>query len=206
MESTVYVVDDDGMVRTALLRLLASAGMKARGFASAEEFLQEGLPGEPCCLLLDMKMPGSDGFEVVRRLEHRGDAIPIIFISGYGTIPATVQAMKAGAHEFLTKPVEEERLLGAVREALALASRQLHLRVEHAANASRLETLTPREREVLELAIGGLLNKQIATELGISEITVKVHKRRVMDKMQTKTLADLVRAAERLQIHSARQR
>lgn len=206
MESTVYVVDDDGMVRTALLRLLASAGLKARGFASADEFLRETLPGTPCCLLLDMKMPGSDGFEVVRRLEQRGDAIPVIFISGYGTIPVTVQAMKAGAHEFLTKPIEDERLLGAVQDALTIAGRNLHQRVEQAANTSRLEKLTPREREVLELAIGGLLNKQIATELGISEITVKVHKRRVMDKMQTRTLADLVRAAERLQIQSARQR
>lgn len=206
MESTVYVVDDDGMVRTAVLRLLASAGLMARGFASADEFLRETLPCTPCCLLLDMKMPGSDGFEVVRHLERRGDAIPVIFISGYGTIPATVQAMKAGAHEFLTKPIEDERLLGAVQEALAIAGRDLHQRAEQAASASRLEKLTPREREVLELAIGGLLNKQIATELGISEITVKVHKRRVMDKMQTKTLADLVRTAERLQIHSARQR
>ncbi len=206
MESTVFVVDDDGMVRTALLRLLASANLNARGFASADAFLREPLPAQPCCLLLDMKMPGADGFEVVRRLEQRGDAIPVIFISGYGTIPTTVLAMKAGAHEFLTKPIEDERLLGAVRDALAIADRQLGMRTEHAASTSRLETLTPREREVLELAIGGLLNKQIATELGISEITVKVHKRRVMDKMQTKTLADLVRAAERLQIHSARQR
>ncbi|HZG18942.1 MAG TPA: response regulator [Herbaspirillum sp.] len=206
MESTVFVLDDDGMVRNALLRLLASAGLSARGFAAADEFLCTPLPDTPCCLLLDMKMPGSDGFEVVRRLEQRGDAIPVIFISGYGTIPATVMAMKAGAHEFLTKPIEDERLLNAVRDALTIAERQRHLRAEHAASASRLETLTPREREVLELAIGGLLNKQIATELGISEITVKVHKRRVMDKMQTKTLADLVRAAERLQIHSARQR
>ncbi len=206
MERTVFVVDDDNMVRTALLRLLASAGYAAHGFASADEFLQARLPAVPCCLLLDMKMPGSDGFEVVRRLERRGDAIPVIFISGYGTIPTTVQAMKAGAHEFLTKPIQDERLLGAVEEALQIAERQLQSRTEHAACTSRLETLTPREREVLELAIGGLLNKQIATELGISEITVKVHKRRVMDKMQTKTLADLVRAAERLQISSARQR
>ncbi|MBG7620148.1 response regulator transcription factor [Herbaspirillum sp. AP02] len=206
MESTVFVVDDDEMVRTALLRLLASASINARGFASAEAFLQETLPRTLCCLLLDMKMPGSDGFEVMRRLEQRGDAIPIIFISGYGTIPTTVLAMKAGAHEFLTKPIEDERLLSAVEDALAIAGRQLHTRTENAASTSRLETLTPREREVLELAIGGLLNKQIATELGISEITVKVHKRRVMDKMQTKTLADLVRTAERLHIHSARHR
>ncbi|MBV8625499.1 MAG: response regulator transcription factor, partial [Herbaspirillum sp.] len=197
MERTVFVVDDDGMVRTALLRLLASASLAARGFASAQEFLQAPLPAAPCCLLLDMQMPGSDGFEVVRQLEQRGDNLPVIFISGYATIPATVQAMKAGAHEFLTKPIQDERLLGAVGEALEIAERQLLARVEHATSTSRLETLTPREREVLELAIGGLLNKQIATELGISEITVKVHKRRVMDKMQTRTLADLVRTAER---------
>ncbi|NUU03585.1 response regulator transcription factor [Herbaspirillum robiniae] len=206
MERTVFVVDDDGMVREALLRLLASAGHQARGFSSADEFLRERLPCAPCCLILDMKMPGSDGFEVVRRLERRGDAIPVIFISGYGTIPVTVQAMKAGAHEFLTKPIHGERLLEAVEEALHIAGRELAARTEQAASTLRLETLTPREREVLELAIGGLLNKQIATELGISEITVKVHKRRVMDKMQTKTLADLVRAAERLQISSARHR
>lgn len=206
MERTVFVVDDDGMVREALLRLLGSAGHAARGFASAEEFLREPLPCAPCCLILDMKMPGSDGFDVVRRLEQRGAGIPVIFISGYGTIPVTVQAMKAGAHEFLTKPVHGERLLESVQEALEIAGRQLAARTEQAASTLRLETLTPREREVLELAIGGLLNKQIATELGISEITVKVHKRRVMDKMQTKTLADLVRAAERLQISSARTR
>lgn len=206
MDRIVFVVDDDDMVRTALLRLLASAGLPAQGFASADAFLQTPLPAAPCCLLLDLQMPGSDGFEVVRRLERRGDALPVIFISGYGTIPTTVQAMKAGAHEFLTKPIQDERLLAAVGEALQIAERQLLTRVEHATSTSRLETLTPREREVLELAIGGLLNKQIATALGISEITVKVHKRRVMDKMQTRSLADLVRTAERLQIHSTRQR
>lgn len=206
MERTVFVVDDDDMVRQSLMRLLASAGYAARGFASADAFLSTPLPLHACCLLVDMKMPGSDGFEVVRRLEQRGEAIPVIFISGFGTIPATVQAMKAGAHEFLTKPIHDEHLLATVDEALSIAESDLISRVEHAACTLRLETLTPREREVLELAIGGLLNKQIATELGISEITVKVHKRRVMDKMQTKTLADLVRTAERLQIASARQR
>lgn len=206
MERTVFVVDDDSMVREAVLRLLASAGHAARGFSSADAFLGEPLPAAPCCLILDMKMPGIDGFDVVRRLEQRGDAIPVIFISGYGTIPVTVQAMKAGAHEFLTKPIHGDRLLEAVDEALEIAVRQLVSRTEQSASTLRLETLTRREREVLELAIGGLLNKQIATELGISEITVKVHKRRVMDKMQTKTLADLVRTAERLQISCARNR
>lgn len=206
MERIVFVVDDDSMIREALLRLLASAGHAARSFASADEFLDQRLPGAPCCLILDMKMPGSDGFEVVERMKQRGDAIPVIFLSGYGTIPVTVRAMKAGAHEFLTKPVHDDRLLDAVEEALKTAGNQLAARNEQAASTLRLETLTPREREVLELAISGRLNKQIATELGISEITVKVHKRRVMDKMQTKTLADLVRAAERLHIDSASNR
>lgn len=206
MERLVLVVDDDDMVRTSLLRLLESSDLPARGFSSAAQFLAAPLPMQPCCLILDMKMPGGDGFAVVKQLEQRGRTIPVIFISGYGTIAVTVQAMKAGAHEFLTKPIHGEQLLAAVHEALEIAERELAQQMEHAASTSRLVSLTPREREVLGLAIGGLLNKQIATELGISEITVKVHKRRVMDKMQTRTLADLVRTAERLQIASVRQR
>ncbi|MFL9923055.1 response regulator [Herbaspirillum lusitanum] len=206
MERIVFVVDDDDKVRESLTRLLSSAGYTVQGFSSAGLFLSASLPALPCCLILDMKMPGSNGFDVVATLEKRGDALPVIFISGYGTIPATVQAMKAGAREFFTKPVRSDQLLCAVEEALNAAQKNLASRTEHAASTLRLEKLTPREREVLELAIGGLLNKQIATELGISEITVKVHKRRVMDKMQTRSLADLVRAAERLHIASTRSR
>jgi FixJ family two-component response regulator len=204
MENIVFVVDDDDMVRQSLLRLLESAGHAALGFASAAQFLAHPLPGVPCCLILDMKMPGTDGLAVVKQLERRGAAIPVIFISGYGTIPITVQAMRAGAHEFLTKPIHAETLLASVTQAMLIAGRQLGQRTEQTASTLRLDTLTPREREVLELAICGLLNKQIATQMGISEITVKVHKRRVMDKMQTRTLADLVRTAERLQIAGVR--
>ncbi|EJM95623.1 response regulator transcription factor [Herbaspirillum sp. YR522] len=204
MENIVFVVDDDDMVRQSVLRLLASAGHTAQGFASAAEFLAHPLPAVPCCLILDMQMPGSDGLEVVRQLERRGAAIPVIFISGYGTIAITVQAMRAGAHEFLTKPIHAETLLASVTQGMLIAGRQLGQRTEKTASTLRLDTLTPREREVLELAISGLLNKQIATQMGISEITVKVHKRRVMDKMQTRTLADLVRTAERLQIAGVR--
>jgi len=204
MEKIVFVVDDDDMVRQSVLRLLESAGHAAQGFASAAQFLAHPLPNVPCCLILDMKMPGSDGLEVVRQLEQRGAAIPVIFISGYGTIPITVQAMRAGAHEFLTKPIHAETLLASVTQAMLIAGHELGQRTEQTASTLRLDTLTPREREVLELAICGLLNKQIATQMGISEITVKVHKRRVMDKMQTRTLADLVRTAERLQVAGVR--
>lgn len=206
MERMVFIVDDDDKVRESLVRLLSSAGYAVTAFASAHLFFAASLPAAPCCLILDMKMPGSSGFDVVKQLEQKGDAIPVIFISGYGTIPITVQAMKAGAREFFTKPIQSEQLLNAVEEALRAAEKNLASRTEHVASTLRLEKLTPREREVLELAIGGLLNKQIATELGISEITAKVHKRRVMDKMEARTLADLVRAAERLQISRSRSR
>jgi FixJ family two-component response regulator len=206
MERIVFVVDDDDKVRESLERLLVSASHAVKGFSSADLFLKEILPATPCCLILDMKMPVSNGFDVVDMLEKRGIAIPVIFISGYGTIPTTVQAMKAGAREFFTKPVCSDQLLNAVQDALETAEKNLSLSNEHAASTLRLEKLTPREREVLELAIGGLLNKQIATELGISEITAKVHKRRVMEKMGAKTLADLVRDAERLHISRSRSR
>lgn len=206
MEKIVFIVDDDDKVRESLVRLLSSAGYTARSFSSASLFFDTPLPASPCCLILDMKMPVTNGFDVVKKLEQKGDAIPVIFISGHGTIPITVQAMKAGAREFFTKPIHSDQLLNAVEEALAAAEKNLASRTEHVASTQRLEKLTPREREVLELAIGGLLNKQIATELGISEITAKVHKRRVMDKMEARTLADLVRAAERLQISRSRSR
>jgi len=206
MERIVFIIDDDDQVRISLVRLLSSAGYTVTAFASASLFFCHPLPAQPCCLIVDMTMPVINGFDVVRQLEQRGDALPVIFISGHGTIPMTVQAMKAGAREFFTKPIISEQLLDAVEEALSFAEKNLLSRTERVASTTRLEKLTPREREVLELAIGGLLNKQIATELGISEITAKVHKRRVMDKMEAKTLADLVRVAERLQISRARSR
>lgn len=187
-----------------MLCLLASAGHLARGYCSADEFLHDPLPASPCCLLLDMRMPGVDGFDLVRQLEQRGESLPLIFMSGHGTIPATVRAMRAGAFEFLTKPLQADQLLAAVEVALDMAQRQLAARAAQSANAQSLGKLTPREREVLELLVSGLLNKQIAAQLGISEITVKVHKRRVMDKLNTKTRADMVRAAVKWQINSVK--
>ncbi|QCR38220.1 response regulator transcription factor [Nissabacter sp. SGAir0207] len=203
MEHRVYVVDDDDAVRHSISRLLASDGYAATDFPSSLAFLSHPFPSVPSCLILDMNMPEANGFEVAEKLAQRGHEIPIIFLTGYGTIPMTVKAMKAGAHEFLTKPVVAEQLLKAVAEGLQLSARNFSLSCEQLELKQRHQTLTPRESEVMELAIGGLLNKQIATALGISEITAKVHKRRVMEKMQVRSLADLVRAAERLNILKA---
>ncbi|PLR31451.1 DNA-binding response regulator [Chimaeribacter californicus] len=206
MDQIVYVVDDDEAVRRSLVRLLESAAYPVADFASAGAFLAHPFSPIPSCLILDMNMPVSNGFEVAEMLHNNGHAIPIIFLTGFGTIPMSVKAMKAGAHEFLTKPVMAEQLLHAVAEALQLAEKNLTLSCEQLALRQRHQTLTPRECEVLELAIGGLLNKQIANALGVSEITAKVHKRRVMEKMQARSLADLVRAAERLNILKSQSR
>ncbi|WP_039058415.1 response regulator [Enterobacter sp. Bisph1] len=206
MEPIVYIVDDDNAVRRAIVRLLAAEGYRALDFASAEAFLAHPLVTVPACLILDLNMPVADGFDVASALKDRGRALPIIFLTGYGTIPLTVQAMKAGAREFLTKPVESERLLGAVADALNVAAQEFDQQQEQFALRQRHLSLTPREQEVFELAISGLLNKQIAAELGVSEITVKVHRRRVMDKMQARSLADLVHAAGHLQIAKSRSR
>lgn len=206
MEQIVFVVDDDDSVRQSLVRLLRSDGHAVKDFSSAEAFLNEPLPGVPACLILDMKMPTSSGFDVIEALARKGTMLPVIFITGYGSIPMTVRAMKAGAREFLTKPICSDELLAAVHDALKDAEQNLQSRSELAEFTLRYATLTPREREVLGLAIGGLLNKQIAMELDISEITVKVHKHKVMEKMQTKSLADLVRVAERLHIVKVKSR
>lgn len=209
MESIVYVVDDDHAVRQSLVRLLASEGYLAVDFPSAESFFADPLvsaPSVPSCLILDLNMPVADGFDVAGVLKDRGRDLPIIFLTGYGTIPLTVRAMKAGAREFLTKPVEPERLLSAVAEALNVAEKEFAQQQEHFALRQRHLSLTPREQEVFELAISGLLNKQIAAELGVSEITVKVHRRRVMEKMQARSLADLVHAAGTLHIAKSRSR
>lgn len=197
---TVFVVDDDDAVRQSLDRLLRSEGYAVRAFACAAAFLDQAPPLAPACLILDMKMPQVGGLEVLDALNRRGMAIPVIFITGFGSIPMTVQAMKAGALEFLTKPVPPEQLLGAVRDALAADQANFQARRELAELRRRHDSLTPREREVLALVIGGLLNKQVADALGISEIMGKVHKRKVMDKMQARSLPDLVRMAERLGI------
>ena len=204
MEHIVYVVDDDHSVRQSIVRLLNSAGNSAIEFDSADSFLAYPFPDLPGCVILDMKMPGIDGLEVADALKTRGTEMPIIFLTGYGTIPMSVQAMKAGAYEFLTKPVKAEELLKAVQNALTLASDNADELREYHNLKQRYKTLTPREQEVLALTIKGLLNKQIAAELGVSEITVKVHRRRVMDKMQVRSLADLVRHAERLNLNKVK--
>jgi len=203
MQRLVFVVDDDDRVRLSSARLLQSAGYDVRDFASGEAFLQHALPQTPTCLILDMKMPNSSGFDVVDALAQRGEVIPVIVLTGHGSIPMTVRAMKAGVREFLTKPVAPESLLAAVEEALVFDQQSHDTRRELAALAVRYRSLTPRERDIFLHAAGGLLTKQIAAELGISEITVKVHKRKVMEKMHAKSVADLGRSAERLHIASS---
>lgn len=206
MQQTVYVVDDDDAVRAALVRLLEAEDYAVRAYASARDFLALPEPDCTACLILDMKMPGLDGMEAVRELAGRGCALPVIFLTGFGSIPMTVQAMRAGATEFLTKPVEPEQLLAAVASALAVHEKSQGARHELAELRRRHESLTPREREVMGLVIGGLLVKQVAMELGISEIMAKVHKRKVMDKMQARSMPDLVRSAERLGIIQSKRR
>jgi FixJ family two-component response regulator len=206
MERIVLVVDDDDAVRQAMVALLESSGYAVRAFASAADFLREPLPVITACLILDMEMPDIDGFGVVAALAEKRAALPVIFVTGHGSIPLSVQAMKAGAMEFLTKPLDPPQLLRAVEVALEADSRNLAARCELAELTVRHSSLTPRERQVFGLIIGGLLNKQVAGELGVSEITAKVHKKNVMDKMRTRTLVDLARVAERLHIMKARSR
>jgi FixJ family two-component response regulator len=202
----VFVVDDDDAVRASILNLLAAEGFEARGFAAGAAFIGAARPDTAACLVCDMKMPELGGLEVAAEMARQGSGIPIIFMTGFGSIPMTVKAMKAGAIEFLTKPVAPEELLRAVRDGLRTDEANLAARRETAQLRQRLSSLTPRERETMELVIGGLLNKQVADALGVSEIMAKTHKRKVMDKMGARSLPDLVRYAERLQIARARSR
>ena len=199
--STVFLIDDDPSVRRALARVIKSAGYQVQTFVSAREFLNT-MPNapRPACLVLDVRMPGLNGIDLQRELGLTDIVLPIIFITGHGDIPMTVKAMKAGAVDFLPKPVHDADLLRAIGQALA---RAVHERAELDAAQdiqSRFEKLTPREREVMRLVVKGWLNKQIAFELGIVEKTIKVHRARVMDKMQVGSVAELVRAAERMGI------
>jgi FixJ family two-component response regulator len=194
---TVYLVDDDTSVLRGLSRLLAAAGMKVAAFDSPGEFLQNLDPAAPGCLVLDVAMPGLSGPDLQQALAGRRSELPIVFLSGHGDIPTSVQAMKRGAADFLTKPVDEEVLLAAIRNAMEKDRALRKAREELARIERRLASLTPREREVLERVVDGRLNKQIAAELGTVEKTIKVHRASVMQKMGVRTLADLVRLAER---------
>jgi FixJ family two-component response regulator len=198
---TVFLVDDDSSVRKALARLIRAAGYEIQTFASAQEFFQSNPEtAGVSCLVLDVRMPGLNGLELQKALQAANVAIPIIFITGHGDIPMSVQAMKDGAVDFLPKPIREQALLPAIEQALARAARQRVEAAELVDIQRRLESLTPREREVMALVATGMLNKQIAYELGTVEKTVKVHRSRVMEKMEADSLADLVRLAEKVGI------
>lgn len=192
----VYVVDDECTIRTSLARLLHSADIDTECFASAQAFLEQSFEDQPTCLLLDVNLAASSGFDVQEELLRRGHRFPIIFMTGFGTIPMSVKAIKAGAHEFLTKPFEPDHLLMVVRHALEHDESELAGRLHVQSVRRRFETLTPREREVMTLLVTGKMNKQIAGDLGTSEITVKVHKRHIMTKMKARTLIDLVKMHE----------
>ena len=198
-KATVFVVDDDASVRKMLVRLIQTAGMEVKSFASAQEFLDHGPPESPACVVLDVQMPGLSGLDLQAELNSRNIRTPIIFITGHGNIPTSVKAMKGGAVDFLTKPFKITDLLGIIQEALKKDERLQAARAETVEVQSRIQTLTPREHEVLGLVAKGLLNKQIAAELGAAESTVKIHRGRVMQKMHVQSVADLVRAVERVE-------
>ena len=199
----IFVVDDDLSVRESLELLIKSAGWQPELFASAQDFLSRPRPSVPCCLVLDVTLPGLSGLELQKQLAERTD-MPIIFITGHGDVPMSVQAMKAGAVEFLTKPFKDDVLLDAIRGAIDHSRAAFRLDSEMRPLRMRYESLTPREREVMALVVSGLLNKQVGGELGISEITVKAHRGQVMRKMKANSLADLVTMAGRLGLRSAR--
>ena len=199
-QSTVYVVDDDASVRRGLSNLVRSVGLRAEVFASAAEFLAAKRPDAPACLILDVRLPGLSGLDFQAELTKARNQIPIIFITGHGDIPMTVKAMKAGAIEFLTKPFRDQDLLDAVQVALERA-RATHESEQSAAQLrAKFEALTPREQEVMAWVTGGLLNKQVAAEIGVTEITVKVHRGKLTRKMGARSLAELVKMADMLGI------
>lgn len=201
-ESIVYVVDDDESVREAIQSLIRSVGLRIEAFASAQDFLRSKRPDVPGCLVLDIRLPGFSGLQLQRKLADADIRIPIVFMTGHGDIPMTVKAMKAGAVEFLTKPFRDQDLLDAIQQSIETDRSARRERSLTDDLRERYKSLTPREREVTRLVVSGLLNKQIAGELGTSEITVKTQRGQVMQKMGAGSLADLVRMAERLGVRS----
>jgi len=197
-QAIVFVVDDDVSVRESVELLIKFAGWQPETFASAKDFLARPRISTPCCLVLDVSLPDLNGLELQKLIASERTDMPIIFITGHGDVPMTVQAMKAGAVEFLTKPFDDEVLLGAIRHALKRSAAVLDDQAETTAMRNTYESLTPREQDVMQLVVAGMLNKQIGLKLGISEITVKAHRGKVMQKMKADSVADLVKTAVKL--------
>ena len=199
-ESIIFVVDDDPSVRCAIERLIGTVGLQVQLFGSAQEFLANKLPNVPSCLVLDVRLPGSSGLALQRQLVEANVQIPIIFITAHSDVPMTVRAMKAGAVEFLPKPFHDQDLLDAIHLALEKDRGRRQQETELTALRQRFESLSPREREVVAMVVSGMLNKQIAAQIGTAENTVKIHRSRAMEKMQANSLADLVKMIQRLQV------